>query len=239
VTRRHANALASLARDDGVAHLAVDRVHGHAAAALDTLARRVYNNSERRSQIRRKTGVKVAWRPFGSPTIDARHERFGVRTVKGHVASVDEVRALMSFARSSGAIPDRALPAEQMIVAQALESAGCRLMDVLVYYARDLHKAPIPDDIGSVLVRSIRPDDTEIVATIARESFKGYIGHYHADPRLDRTQCDEVYASWARRACLSREVADEVLIAEEGGTPLGFFTLRMENSEKALSDWLA
>jgi hypothetical protein len=41
-----AGALATLARDYGVAYLVVDRVHGSEAPALDTLTRRVYNNSD-------------------------------------------------------------------------------------------------------------------------------------------------------------------------------------------------
>jgi len=46
--------------------------------------------------------------------------------------------------------------------------------------------------------------------TVGRELFHGYLGRYHADDRLDRGKCDELYTSWAYCSCVSREVADEV-----------------------------
>jgi len=70
------------------------------------------------------------------------------------------------------------------------------------------------------------PEDVAAVRRIAREAFRGYYGHYHADPRLDRTACDDLYADWAVRSCLQKNLADEVLIAEPAGEQLGFLTLK-------------
>ena len=80
--------------------------------------------------------------------------------------------------------------------------------------------------------RPVRPGDDEQVRQVAAESFRGYFGHYHADPRLDSRLCDEVYVSWAVRSCLSREVAGEVLVAELDGRVAGMATLRMNDSEE-------
>jgi GNAT superfamily N-acetyltransferase len=158
-------------------------------------------------------------------------ERFGVPTAKAIVKDPAEARAAIETSRGLGA---RLLmvrcPAEHLQAAQVLEELGCRVMDVLVYYAHDLRKPPIPVDTNDVAVRGLRPEDADRVEAVARESFKGYFGHYHADPRVDSTLADEVYVSWAHRSCVSREVAAEVLIADDGDALLGFFTLR-RNSE--------
>jgi len=70
------------------------------------------------------------------------------------------------------------------------------------------------------------------VKSIAKDAFRGYFGHYHADERLDRVKCDEIYESWAERSVLLREVADVVLVAELDGAIVGFVTLRMNNPEE-------
>ena len=67
---------------------------------------------------------------------------------------------------------------------------------------------------------------------IAAESFRGFFGHYHADPRLDRAKCDETYVSWAVRSCVLREIADEVLVAELERNIVGFISLRLNNPEE-------
>jgi GNAT superfamily N-acetyltransferase len=160
-------------------------------------------------------------------------ERFGVRTAKTLVSAIEEVPALIDFCRDQGA---RLLivrcPAGGPAVAQALEDAGCRLMDVLAHFTRDLQETQIPADLSPVRIRPAGTEDVEAVVGIARESFRGYQGHYHADPRLDRKACDEVYVSWARRSCLSRQVADEVLVAEDAGILLGFLTLQRNSAEE-------
>ena len=55
----------------------------------------------------------------------------------------------------------------------------------------------------------------DVVVLDVREpgEFSGYLGHYHADPRLDRAKCDEVYLSWAERSCVDPSVASKVLVA--------------------------
>jgi hypothetical protein len=65
-------------------------------------------------------------------------------------------------------------------------------MDTLVYYRCYLVKKSLPDR-NSVLIRYCVPADVERGHQIAREAFQDYHGHYHADPRLDRAACDDVY----------------------------------------------
>src|ERR1051326_930063 len=160
-------------------------------------------------------------------------ERFGIATAKAMVNSVADADRAIDDARGLGA---RMLivrcPASELHAAQRLEERGCHIMDVLVYYSRDLTKRPLPEDVSEIGMYNATPKDADAVEAVARDSFKGYIGHYHADPRLDRAACDEVYTSWARRSVLSREVADNVLVAHEGGEVRGFATLRLNSPEE-------
>jgi GNAT superfamily N-acetyltransferase len=156
-------------------------------------------------------------------------ERFGIRTAKALVHNVHEAGVVLDDSRKLGArFVIIRCPSEELRAAQVLEQHGARLMDVLVYFSRDLAGLPIPQDANNILVRPARRiEDADAVAAIARESFKGYFGHYHADPHIDPKLADDVYVSWARRSCLSREVADEVLVAEDNDVILAFITLRM------------
>lgn len=120
---------------------------------------------------------------------------------------------------------------EELGAAQALEDTGFRLMDTLVYYQRDLHRTPIPSDTGHILIRPASAEDSAAIVAVAIESFQGYRGHYHADSHLDPDKCDQVYASWAERSVASRDVADQVLVAELDGRIAGFATLRLNSPD--------
>ncbi|MFO0677986.1 MAG: hypothetical protein U0169_15730 [Polyangiaceae bacterium] len=108
------------------------------------------------------------------------------------------------------------MPRLEIGTAQALESAGGRLMDTLVHYERVLGPDVMLAHGCEVPIRPFRPSDEDAVERLARESFRGYAGHYHADPQLDPARVAEIYPSWAVRSCRSREVADEVLVADDG-----------------------
>jgi len=160
-------------------------------------------------------------------------ERFGIRTARASQVTLATLPIVLDFCRANHVkfLIARCLDSE-LAAAQAMEQKGFILMDTLIYYARSLKKMPIPPDTGEIPVRSIRPGDEEQVKIVAARAFHGYFGHYHADPRLDRTKCDEVYISWAVRSCISREVADEVLVADDGRSILGFATLRINSPEE-------
>ena len=122
-------------------------------------------------------------------------------------------------------------PAADLAAAQAMEGAGFQLMDSLVYYSRDL-AGSLPHDTPKVPIRARTAGDEAGVRRVAGQAFAGYQGHYHADPRLDRRACDEAYVDWAHRSCVSREVADEVLVGESGGQIVAFATLRLNSAEE-------
>lgn len=160
-------------------------------------------------------------------------ERFGISVARAMVATPDTLASVNDFCREKGVtLLIARCPASELGTAQAMERDEFSLMDTLIYYARNLGKTPVPLDTGTIPVRPVRSGEAEAVERVAAESFREYFGHYHADGRLPRRQCDEVYTSWAVRSCTSRDVADEVLVAELDANIVGFATLRLNSPEE-------
>lgn len=159
--------------------------------------------------------------------------RFGVRTAKAKLNSINDVAVLREFCIVNDVqFAIVRCPTLDAQIAQALEKDDFFLTDTLVYFRCDLDKIQsIPIEDGVVNIRSVQPGDETSVGQIAAEAFHDFRGHYHADPYLDRAKCDEVYVDWAVRSCISRDVADDVLIAEFDKKIIGFTTLRMESAE--------
>jgi GNAT superfamily N-acetyltransferase len=157
-------------------------------------------------------------------------ERFGIRTVRANGVTRDNLLAVMTFCEEHDArLLIARVPVSDLVAVQTLESYGCQLMDTLVYYECVLTKTPIQEDTCSITVRPMHLDEADAVREVAALAFMGYHGHYHADPRLDRTKCDETYADWAARASVSRGDASEVLVAKYRAETVGFATLRLNS----------
>lgn len=151
---------------------------------------------------------------------------FGVRTAKALVDDVKEVGDVLGRCRR-GAV--RLLivrcPVGAVRAVQALERAGGLLTDTLVSSVRDLRQPLPPAD--DARCRLATPADSDGIVEIAGACFSTYGGHYHADPRLDRARCRDVYLSWARRCC-ERRAANAVLVLEDEGSVLAFLAVRRD-----------
>lgn len=118
-------------------------------------------------------------------------------------------------------------PVTSLSVAQAMEKSGFLLMDTLCYYAFDTNKTPLPPHKHNhIIIRPLADNEEEYVQRIAGESFVGYSGHYHADPRLINATCDAVYSSWATNSCAARNDSHEVLVAVINQKIVGFITVQ-------------
>lgn len=154
--------------------------------------------------------------------------RFGVRSARASHVTPGNFDQLLAFCRDQQvSFLVARCQASDLAAAQMMERAGFLIMDTLVYFVRDLLKLPLPNHQPAVTLRAGRESDAPEVGTVATEAFRGYLGHYHADPRLARFQCDESYSSWAFRSCVTREAADRVIVAEQEGQIVGFLTLRL------------
>ncbi|MFN7611094.1 MAG: hypothetical protein ACK5QX_09205, partial [bacterium] len=142
-------------------------------------------------------------------------ERFRVRTAKLSIEVPAHALAAAEAARAQGLeLLIARCDTQRLNCAQALEEAGFRLMDTLVYFTQRLSARREPALPEGYSWRVATPEDAAAVGALASETFQGYMGHYHADDRLDRRACDDVYADWARRSCLDPGVADCVVLLE-------------------------
>ena len=123
------------------------------------------------------------------------------------------------------------IPTTRLHTVQEAERRGFFLTGTLLWLRRDLCGEPLPVRSGSVTIRQGGARDADEVSRVAREAFRGYGGHYHADPRIDPRQADEVYTDWARRGCLDAGTADRVLVAETAGKIVGFGLIVLRNNE--------
>jgi GNAT superfamily N-acetyltransferase len=157
--------------------------------------------------------------------------RWKIATAKASSVTAEALPALLAYCRSHGVgFLIARCPTSDLAAARAMEHAGFELMDTLAYFSRALDDA-LPRGAGAIGVRAAASGEHRAVKGVASRAFAGYFGHYHADPRLDRRQCDELYADWAERSCLSREVADQVLVATLAGEIVAFLTLRLNDDD--------
>ena len=166
--------------------------------------------------------------------------RFGLRIGR---ANLNELAALPDTLETSRRENLRLVivrcPTDQLALVHGLEGAGARLMDTLLYYRRRLSRDELPAELKPNRIRLFRESDQAGIEAVARQSFAGYQGHYHADPLLDRARADEGYVEWALNCCRARGANSEVLVAADADDqPCGFFVVRL-NSPQEGEGWLA
>jgi GNAT superfamily N-acetyltransferase len=155
--------------------------------------------------------------------LDTNH--FGIRSARTSDVTTDSLPGILEFCRNERVrFLIARCSAADLPAARAMSANGFDLMDTLVYAERSMSDPP-PRSSPPAVVRPARADDGPIIEAIARESFTGYDGHYHADPRLDPAKCAGAYVSWALRS-LSGEAADATFIGELDGRIAGFLSAR-------------
>lgn len=159
-------------------------------------------------------------------------ERFGIRVARVGWMTREILPEALRYCRDEGIslLMAKCMGAERRTV-HAMEQAGFLLMETMLCLAADVRR-PLPAKPGDVHVRPFRPDDRAEILRLAASCFRGYESHYHADDRLDRSKCDEIQVDWARRACDSRAVADEVIVAECEGSLGGYVILKRNSPEE-------
>ena len=115
---------------------------------------------------------------------------------------------------------------------RSLLDAGALFMDAELHFRGSW---PELRELGSSAAAEIRPagpGDEAAVLAVAGECFRGYGGHYHADPRLDPAAADAAYIDWALR-CARGDAADVTLVASVGAEVVGFSGFRLISDEEA------
>lgn len=159
-------------------------------------------------------------------------KRFGVPSAKAYISRPEEVDAVLAFCRRNTVqLLIVRCPAEEIEIAHLLERQGMQLMDTLVFFSLGLGQWSPPELPSGVATRTLRADEIDIVARIAEEAYRGYLGHYHSDPRLDRQACDALYVDWSVRLCQPAEYPNMVLLATVDGDPAGYMAFRWRRGE--------
>ena len=152
-------------------------------------------------------------------------DRFGFSIAKAAPSSPTEVADLDVWASERGIrMAIIRVPTNDLSIVHALEERGARLTDAIVTFTRPL--GPDEEFKSDARIRTLQAGDLVPILDIAKRCYAGYQSHYHADPRLDSETCDEVYVSWARRCCEPGSAADEMLVAEDDGEVVGFFSVK-------------
>ncbi|MEW5728883.1 MAG: GNAT family N-acetyltransferase [Pseudomonadota bacterium] len=101
-------------------------------------------------------------------------------------------------------------------VAEALESAGFRLVECLLTLERPVAAVAGEPQSG---IRLATPSDAEAVGRVAEACFVD--DRYHADPRIDDRAADRLKRLWAENDC--RQRGDVVFVAvDDSGRVVGF-----------------
>ena len=160
-------------------------------------------------------------------------QRFGVRIARAPSITVDNLPGVLDFCHAQRvAMLIARCPASEFRTTQVMERKGFLLMDALLYFARNLTDWSLPVDCGTAHIRPVRPGEEDAVANVAAAAFAGHTGHYHADDRLDTQKATEGYRSWTRQACVSRDVAAEMLVADKDGSIAGFYAMRFNSPQE-------
>jgi GNAT superfamily N-acetyltransferase len=109
-----------------------------------------------------------------------------------------------------------------------LEAGGAALADTLLFHKKTLETRSTVQLPPIFSMRSATPGDASSVEALARRAFTGYTGHYHNDHRLDRSDANEVYASWARNCCAGNS-ADAVFVIEHEGEIVAFAAVKRKD----------
>ncbi len=160
-------------------------------------------------------------------------ERFRIKIAKAEGLTIENIPDALKFCKNNMVrMLITRCPTHDLSVVQEIEHGGFLLMDTLIYYSCNLRKNPLPEYTSEIQIRPFKLGEENIVKSIASEAFNGYLGHYHADAGLEKVKCDEVYTDWAYKSCHSKEVADEVFIAEMKGKVIGFGTVRASSADE-------
>lgn len=163
---------------------------------------------------------------------DVDKERFGVKTARVVGLTAEELAPVLEFcAKEQVELLIARCSMSDLEAAQAMEKCGFLLMDTLIYYCFDLTRQPVPVDNGVVKLRPIRMEEEEEMISITQEAFHGYLGHYHADPKLDKSKCDEAYIDWAHKAFVARS-SENFLVGEIDNKIVGFGVMRINNPDE-------
>ncbi len=162
-------------------------------------------------------------------------ERFGIKSARTALVTSHTLPEMMNFCLANQVVFFIArCRTDDFETVHAMERYGFNLMDTLVYYECNVEKNVPAENKAEVIVRPLRTGDEVAIQDLAAKSFHNYFGHYHADPKLDKQKCDEVYSSWAMQCCTKQPPSESeaVLVAENETKIVGLLAIQLSKEGK-------
>jgi len=161
-------------------------------------------------------------------------KRFGVVTAKISFEENESLSGVLTWCeeKNVGFLIARS-PTENIQLAQEMEKNNFILTDTLISYVNadiKINARNLPDGFDWRLGVA---DDATAAGNLAAQIFKGYGGHYHADPNLSQADCDLVYSSWLESSCKDTNFADVVFFVTFESAPVGFLTVKKRKDNLA------
>jgi hypothetical protein len=163
---------------------------------------------------------------------------YGFPIVSAQAASPADVRAVVQrFRDVDAALLTLRINAVDIASIHAAEGLGARLCDLLVSYALPAAQwvsgatsvvgSGADDRFPGLSFDLCELPDTEAVAEVSALAFAQGTSHWHADPRTSGPRAIALYERWAHD--LVRLAGDDrpMVIARQGGRPLGFVVVEL------------
>jgi hypothetical protein len=150
-------------------------------------------------------------------------DRFGVRVFRCHVDTVDAAAIAAAIERERADVLILRVPAQHIGTVNNLRSQAPApiVADTLVYYDLELPGNTTVIRDTTVTLRPAESGDAERLAQMAREIFRDYVSHYHANPLFAHGKIVDGYAEWAARHAHS-DAASGAWFVECAGAVVGF-----------------
>lgn len=117
---------------------------------------------------------------------------------------------------------------------QFFENNGFRTMDVHGTYVFDYKRNSIPEiDYDDIRIRDYIEADLDPLVNLAESSYS--LGRYYSDTHLSKKLCDKFHGSWIANSC-NGNIADNVIVAEKNGKPIGYTTLKYDKNFDGLCE---
>lgn len=120
------------------------------------------------------------------------------------------------------------IDADELSLAQSLESRGFYLVDAIVTYTFIPRRQELGHFKHLYQTRIYREEDREAVLHVANTAYQNYLGRYHADPHLPNEAANRLYQIWTEKF-LQEGFAERIIVAERKGKVIGFLGYRMQH----------
>lgn len=157
--------------------------------------------------------------------------RFGLRIYRAVVDGIDADALIAALDRQQVDVAILRVPAWTLPSIQELRRHGLDpiVADTIVHYEADLQTLPAHTrEHDPVVLRRATEKDANLLESLAREVFAGYVTHYHANPLLPAAKILDGYAEWASDPVRTKGTHGGAWLVEAAGELAGFSCYAMD-----------